>query len=340
MRPLFPRARAAAAVAAVTTLALLAAACGGGGPTKATTAAADVADLHGVTLRVGDQVSISKTLLQASGQDQALPYAISWSTFAAGPPLLEAINAGAIDLGGVGDAPPIFAQASGAALKVVAASHAADATQSSQAILVRKGSTISDVAQLKGKKVAVARGSASHWLLLAALQKAGLGIGDVQVSYLLPADALAAFQGGDVDAWAVWDPYVSIAEQQGAHAITTGAGLIGGYSFQVARPGALNDPRLTAAIGDYLARLAVASKWAAQHKPEWATRYAQLTKLPDAIAASTLDHFTSTYVPVDDQVRKAQQDEADGFKAAGLIPKAIDVAQVLDTRYTERLKEA
>src|SRR4051812_18298703 len=195
-------------------------------------------DLSGVTLRVGDQVNIAKTLLAASGQDHNLPYKLAWSSFAAGPPLLEALNAGAIDVGGVGDAPPVFAQSSGAAIRIVAASTGRDPAQSAIAIVVLKGSPLRTLADLKGKKIGLTQGSAAHWLLLAALAKANLGIPDVHPAYLLPADGLAAFNRGDLDAWAVWDPFVALAEAQGGRILTTGAGLTGGLAFQVARPAA------------------------------------------------------------------------------------------------------
>jgi sulfonate transport system substrate-binding protein len=293
-----------------------------------------------VELRVGDQVNIAKTLLHASGQDEDVPYKITWTTFAAGPPLLEAINAGAVDVGGVGDAPPVFAQSSGAAIKIVAASTGREADQSSEAILVPASSSIKTVADLKGKRVGVTQGSAAHWLVLAALEKAGLGFDDIKPAYLLPSDGLAAFNGGDIDAWAVWDPFVSVAQQQGARIITTGAGLVGGYGFQVARPKALADPKTSAAIGDYLTRLAKAANWATTHKDEWGQLYGDLTKLPAPVVTSTLQRFDTTYVPLGDDIRREQQREADAFHDNGLIPAPIDVGAIFDTRYTDELEGA
>ncbi|MCU1488494.1 MAG: aliphatic sulfonates family transporter, periplasmic ligand-binding protein [Actinomycetia bacterium] len=322
--------------------ALLLAACGSdGGSTSAAVgapAAADAAtDLSGVTLRVGDQANLAKTLLEASGQGADLPYDIEWSTFAAGPPLLEAVNAGAVDIGGVGDAPPIFAAAGGAGITIVGASTSKDPEQSAQAIVVPKGSPIRTVGDLKGKRVAVAEGSSAHWLLLATLKDAGLTFDDIQPKYLLPPDGLAAFSGGDVDAWAIWDPFLSLAEQkQGGTILTNGVGLVRGFSFQVARTKALADPKLSAAIDDYLGRLAKANEWAIGHKEAWAAKYAELTTLPLPIVTTTLKRFEAVAVPIDDDVIAAEQEEADAFAEAGLIPKHIDIASIVD----DRLKEA
>jgi sulfonate transport system substrate-binding protein len=325
---------------------VLAAACGGGsGENDEAQAAATEKgsaesvsirsgpDLRGVKLRVGDQFNLVKTLIEVSGEAEDAPYDIEWSSFAAGPPLLEAISAGAIDLGATGDAPPIFAQSAGAAIRIVGVSAGRKPGQSHVSILVPKDSPIQTVADLKGKKVAFAQGSAAHWLVLAALEKAGLTAGDIQAVYLPSADGLAAFTRGSIEAWAVWDPYVTLGEQRGGRTITTGAGLIGGFIFQVARAGALDDPKLEAAIDDYLRRVSRAATWAVTHKDVWAEHYARITKLPAAVVASTLDRFELTYFPIDRAVVEAQQAEADAFAAAGLIPKAIDVNEVFDFRY-------
>jgi sulfonate transport system substrate-binding protein len=314
-------------------------ACGSDGATTeaaAAPAAGEAVDLSGVTLRVGDQANLAKTLLEASGQGAQLPYQIEWSTFAAGPPLLEALNAGAIDLGGVGDAPPIFATAGGADIAIVGASTSKDPNQSAQAIVVPKGSPIKTVADLKGKKVTVAQGSSAHWLLLALLKDAGLTFDDIHASYLLPPDGLAAFSGGDVDAWAIWDPFLSLAQQkQGGTILANGVGLVKGYSFQVARAAALKDPKLEAAIGDYLQRLAKANEWALTHKDAWAAKYAELTTLPLPIVTSTLKRFEAVAVPIDDDLIAAEQAEADAFAAAGLIEKKIDITTAFDDRYAK-----
>jgi sulfonate transport system substrate-binding protein len=343
------RSRPSVVAATLLALGLLAAACGGDDDDTASpdteaasqTGGADDAggapDLSGVTLRVGDQVNLAKTLLEASGQLDDAPYDIEWTSFAAGPPLLEAINADAIDIGGVGDTPPIFAQAAGTPFKIVGASQGADDDASSLAIVVPEGSDIEELSDLEGRKLAYTEGSAANYLVLKALEEADLTIEDVEPVPLLPPDGLAAFTGGDVDAWAVWDPFVALAEAQGGSILASGAGLVPGYGFQVARAGALDDEALTAAIGDYLLRLQAAAQWAIDHQDEWAELYAGLTDLEPEVVSKTLDRFQAAYVPLDDDIVAAQQDEADTFFDAGLIPDELDVADIFDTRYADSL---
>ena len=126
--------------------------------------------------------------------------------------MLEALNVNSIDLGSTGDIPPIFAQAAGADLLYVGME---PPKPKAEVILVPENSAINSVAELKGHKVAFQKGSSSHNLLLQALQKAGLKFTDIQPVYLTPADARAAFQQGNVDAWVIWDPYYSAALLQG-----------------------------------------------------------------------------------------------------------------------------
>ena len=137
---------------------------------------------------------------------------MTWTEFHAGPPLLEALNAGALDFGTTGAPPPIFAQAAGADLIYAAAT---TPSPLEEGILVPKDSPIQSVADLKGKKVAVAKGSSANAFLAYALEGAGLHWGDAEATFLLPADAKAAFDGGCVDAWAIWDPYAAVAEDDG-----------------------------------------------------------------------------------------------------------------------------
>ncbi len=152
---------------------------------------------------------------QAAGRDrggaEAARRGVTWVEFSFGPPLLEAISLGAIDLGQTGDAPPIFAQAAGGPITYVAAQEAAG---SGAAVLVQKDSPLRTLADLKGKRVAFAKASSAHNLTIAALEKAGLTYRDIEPVTLAPADAAAAFARGSVDAWTIWDPYFAIAEMQ------------------------------------------------------------------------------------------------------------------------------
>ena len=132
---------------------------------------------------------------------------MQWIEFQFGPPMLEAMRVNAVDIGAVGDTPPVFAQAAHGDLLYIAAQRSGG-----QAILVPPGSTLQTLHDLKGRKVAFGRGSSAHNLTLAALEKAGLTYDDIQPIYLGPADAGAAFERGAIDAWTIWDPYYALFE--------------------------------------------------------------------------------------------------------------------------------
>jgi sulfonate transport system substrate-binding protein len=287
-------------------------------------------DLSGVTLRVGDQVSIQQTGLEASGQGDT-PYAIEWSSFTSGPPLLEAINADSVDVGGVGDAPPIFSAAAGSSIRVVGGYRT---PQVNQGYLVHGDSGISTVADLKGKRIAVTKGSSANWVLLAGLNKAGLTLDDVDVSYLQPADGKAAFDGNSVDAWVVWDPYATAAVKAGAKLIASGDSLgIAGYVFTVTSAKVLEDPALTAAVGDLLKRLDVARAWQRDHQDEWAKKYAELTKLDLSVAETVIKSAQPETITITPKVIADEQAEADAFAEAGVIDKTVKLDEYFDDRF-------
>lgn len=314
-------------------LALLLTACGG------TSAAGDTKtseDGGTVTLNVGDQKAGSQAILQAAGELDHLPYKIQWSTFPSGPPLLEAVGARAVDIGGVGNTPPVFAAAAGAKITVVAAFHGA---VKHEAIVVRKDSPLQTPEQLKGEIIAVAQGSAAHYGVVASLQKAGLSVNDVKLSYLQPSDALAAFNSGKVDAWAIWDPFTSQVLKEGGRVLTDGEGITNGLNFQVAAPSALADKKKSAAIADYLQRLRRAGDWVYKHPEEWAKTWAQITGLPEDIALASVKASNGTRVPVaiDDNVVTSEQQIADTFQKLKLIPGPVDFSKFVDKRFSDGL---
>jgi sulfonate transport system substrate-binding protein len=316
-------------------LALLLAACGGASSADSSVGGAgDGTDGKGsVTLNVGDQKGGSEAVLRAAGELDDLTYRIKWSTFTSGPPLLEAVNAKAVDIGGVGNTPPVFAAGSKSKITVVGASHG---SSEGEAIVVPKGSALKKPADLKGKRIAVAQGSSAHYQLVASLQAAGLSLRDVEVSYLQPADALAAFSGGKVDAWAIWDPYTSqVLRNNSARVLTTGTGRVNGLSFQVAAPGALADKAKSAAIGDYLKRLRRAQDWVYGHPEEWAKVWAKETGLPYEVALDSVKRSNGTRVTVavDDDAVASEQKIADTFERLGLIPGHVDFASFVDKRF-------
>ncbi|MER6299279.1 ABC transporter substrate-binding protein [Kitasatospora sp. NPDC001539] len=289
------------------------------------------------TLRVGDQKgSAAQALLDASGQSKDLPYRISWSSFTSGPPMLEAIGAGSVDLGSVGDTPPVFAGAAKRPVKVVGAVRASAA---GDAVLVPKGSGVTGIAALKGRTIAVAQGSSSHYTLVALLLKAGLSPADVHLSYLQPADALAAFNSGKIDAWAVWDPYTAMAEQAGGRVLATGEGVTAGLSFAVASTSALADQARSKLVGDYLQRLRAAQHWAATHPEEWAQVWSKQTGIPYDVALTSVrrTQATSFGVALDDDAVRSEQAIADTFAGQKLIPASFSFADFTDRRFNAGL---
>ncbi|MBJ3812704.1 ABC transporter substrate-binding protein [Streptomyces flavofungini] len=290
-----------------------------------------------LTLNVGDQKGGSEAVLRAAGELDDLTYKIKWSTFTSGPPLLEAVNAKAVDIGAVGNTPPVFAAGAGSKISVVAATHG---TAHGEAIVVPKDSEFRRTADLKGKSVAVAQGSSAHYQLLASLKKAGLTLGEVDVKYLQPADALAAFTGGKVDAWAVWDPYTSQVLRGGkGRILTDGEGVVNVLSFQVAAPGALADKKKTAAIDDYLRRLRKAQAWVFKHPEAWAKVWAKDTGLPYEVALDAVQRTHGTRVPVavDRQAIASEQRIVDAFARLKLIPRRVDFGGFTDTRFNGSL---
>ncbi|MFD5862402.1 ABC transporter substrate-binding protein [Streptomyces chartreusis] len=309
-------------------LALLLTACGGN-----SSAATDTDGQGFLTLDVGDQKGGSEAILRAAGELENLDYKIKWSTFTSGPPLLEAVNAKAVDIGGVGNTPPVFAAGAGSKITAVAAFKG---TSKGDAILVPKDSKLTGPEQLKGRSIAVAQGSSANYQLVASLRKAGLSLSDVEVKYLQPADALAAFTAGKVDAWAVWDPYTSqvLLSKQG-RVLTTGDGITNGLTFQVAAPSALQDKKKAAAIKDYLQRLRRATAWVYDHQEEWAKVWAKDTGLPYEVALASVKRTNATRVSVavDEPLIASEQEIADTFTELKLIPNKVDFGDFVDPRY-------
>jgi len=325
MRHLAPRSIVSQLVAAATAVAACAALAGCGSESANAQAVRDdgSVDLSKVTLTVGDQKGGSKALLSAAGSLDEVPYTIKWKSFTSGPPLLEALNAGAIDIGGVGNTPPLFAAAAKSKIEVVSG---ATMGAKGDTIVVPKDSDIKSVEDLKGKKVAVAEGSSANYNLLAQLAEVGLGYDDIEVKALQPADALAAFTNKHVDAWAIWDPYTSQAELEAdARILVDGGGLVNGMVFQAANPDALDDKATRAALKDYLKRIAEAQVWSNTHRDEWAKVWAEETGLAPDVTRRAVDRRTAKPTPISTEVTDSEQEMADAFVKAGLLPEEFDV---------------
>lgn len=292
------------------------------GKTTAKSSASKV-NLSGLTLNVGDQAGTgAQALLEASGLIHKIPFKVKWDDFTSGPPILQAMASGSVEVGQVGNAPPVFSVAGGAPIAIVSALKNGNNDAN---IVVPKGSAIHSVSQLKGKKVAVAEGTSGNYNLLANLQHAGLNIKEVTLDYLQPADALAAFTSGSVAAWAIWSPYTEEVEvKDGARSIAN-ASTYGNYSYNVASRSALANPVKKAAIEDLVKLLNQARVWANDHPHQWATTWGKATGLPLSITSKAAVDSNETPVPITSAVVKSEQNLATDFYNAGQIPKNPDL---------------
>lgn len=324
--------RLIAAVAVAT--ALVTAACGSGSDNSKGVNADGSVDLSQVTLHVGDQKgSALQALLEVSGQTKDLPYKLDWAQFTAGPPILEAINAGSIDFGGVGNAPPVFAAAAKSRIEIVGAY---DSGAQGSAILIPKDSTLKDPKDLRGKKIAVTKGSSAHYHLLSVLTKNGLTFNDIEPQYLQPADALAALSTGRIDAWAVWDPYVAQAQADGNKILVDATGYVKPDSFFVAGTKTLENKASSAAVRDLLVRIQRAQTWIKDHQEDWAKQSASITGVPYDVTLTAVKRAVYNHHPLDDATITAEQQVADAFSDAKLIPGKVNIKDFVDTRYNDR----
>ncbi|MFZ6776722.1 sulfonate ABC transporter substrate-binding protein [Undibacterium sp. Ji83W] len=276
-------------------------------------------------LRIGYQKYGTLTVLKGTGaldkRLAALGVDVKWTEFPAGPQLLEGLNVGSIDFGTTGEAPPIFAQAAGADLLYVGNEPPAPG---GEAIIVPKNSTLKSVAELKGKKVVLNKGSNVHYLLVKVLEKAGLNYKDVEVIFLPPADARAAFERGSVDAWVIWDPFLAAAEKQlGARVLADGKGAVSNHQFYLAaRPYAQKSPEVLRIVLEELAKV---DEWSAKNHKEVASILATQTGLEVSILELSTSRFGFGVKPLTEQVIKEQQSIADTFADLKLIPKRINI---------------
>src|SRR5260221_8030025 len=277
-------------------------------------------------VRIGFQKYGKLVLLKSKGtledNRKAGGYKVVWTEFPSGPPLLEALNVGAIDFGNTGEAPPIFAQAAGAPIQYVAYEPPAP---KGEAILVPKDSKLTAVADLKGKKFALSKGSNVHYLLVKALEKAGLEYSDIEPVFLAPADARAAFERGAVDAWVIWDPFQAAAEAAtGARTLVDGSGIVSNYQFYFASKKFIAaDPKVVDLV---FAQLSEGDEWAKGDIRPVAGQLAPAIGLPVPVVEVALKRQSYGIKPVTDSVIADQQQVADTFFALGLIPKPIRIS--------------
>ena len=283
------------------------------------------------TVRIGYQKSSTLiTLLKTQGTlEKALGedgIDVSWHEFPSGLPLLEALNIGNVDISAdVADTVPIFAQAANAKLTYFAEE---TASPTAQAIVVAKDSPIQQLSDLKGKKVAVTKAAGTHYLLIAALNKAGLAFSDIQPAYLSPADGRAAFENNKVDAWVTWEPFLtSVQRQLPTRTLADGTGLASYKRYYLTSTAyAKAHPEVLKRV---FAQLQTAGTWIKGHPAEAAKVLGPLWgNLDVATVEAANAHRTYQVQAVSADKLGEQQKIADAFLAAGLLPKAVDARDV------------
>jgi len=283
-----------------------------------------------VVLRVGDQKGGNRSLLEISGFANDLPYKIEWSEFPAAAPILEALNAGALDVGYTGDLAFLSVYGAGAPIKAIGGTRSDPKTQ---AILVRSDSPIKTVADLRGKRLAGTRGGWGQFLIDATLEKTGFAIADATFAPLGPVDAKIALLAGSIDGWAVWEPYVSYATiKDNARIVADGQGLTPTITFIVASDAAIAGKR--AAVRDLVQRLNKARLWSLDHVAEYAKSTAELTKLPEDVLLSAYRSQHTSPIAIDDAVVREVQEASDRATRYGILPKQIEVSKAVDRSFT------
>jgi aliphatic sulfonates family ABC transporter substrate-binding protein len=272
-------------------------------------------------VRIGYQKNGSLPLLKQQRRLEAAGLDADWAEFPSGPPLLEALNAGAVDFGATGDTPPIFAQAAGSRLLYVGGQ---PVTGRNEAVLVRADGPIKTIADLRGKAVAFARGSSAHYVIVKVLQKAGLGIADVKPLYMQPPDAGAAFRTGAIDAWSIWDPFYAMAETEpGTRVLTSAEGIAPSNSFFLAsRDFAARTPRALQTVLDQINAVAA---WAQANPEPLAEALSTVTGVPLPVQRVSAARGIYIAQPIDDAIIARQQEVADTFAALHIIPAKVDI---------------
>ena len=277
-------------------------------------------------LRIGHQKGLL-SLLKGRGtlEKRLAPLGVSvkWTEFTAGPVQLEALNVGSIDFGDVGEAPPIFAQAAGAPLAYVGATVPRPA---SEAVLVPKGSAIKTVADLKGKKIALNKGSNVHYFLVKLLEKHGLTYADVNPVFLPPSDARAAFEKGSVDAWVIWDPFLAAAEKAlDATVLADATGVVGNRGYYFSSLGYVD--KNADVLKVVIEELDKVDQWGAANRSALAAELSQLFGIPRPVLELSVSRQKFGTTPITKAILGEQQKIADTFFDLKLIPKRINVLE-------------
>jgi sulfonate transport system substrate-binding protein len=289
-------------------------------------------DLSGVTLRVAQYTGGDVSKMMAAAGVADTPYRLQFSTFASGNLIVEALNAGALDVGQMSETPPVFGALAGAAVKIVAV---LQEDTDWQVVLVPKDSPVRTVADLRGKRVGYVRATTTHYYLARMLKEAGLSFTDVEGVALTPSDGQAAFDRGALDAFAIYGYNVPFAIANGARVLKRSTGYLSGNYPVTARAAALDDPLVAAALGDYLGRLKASYAWIDRNLGAWADIWSKAIGVPRDTVAEILTHPSQPFalVPVTEAAVASLQGVADTFFDLKVLPRRIEAAPLFDRRY-------
>ncbi|WP_229068149.1 aliphatic sulfonate ABC transporter substrate-binding protein [Actinoplanes sp. DH11] len=253
-----------------------------------------------------------------------------WSLFESGPALTEALKAGAIDIGQTGEAPPIFAAAGKIDFRIIGTS---EPVPQGEAVLVKAAKGYQSFADLKGKTVALNKGSNVNWLLVKLLEQAGLSITDINVKYLKPAEGRPAFDSDQVDAWIIWDPYFALAEQPGVQVLADATGLANNREYILAAPDAVTGKAQL--ISDFLGKYRATTDWGIANPAERAKILAPELKIDEATATRALARSAKPLAPITPEIGDELQTIADGFTKLELIPVPVNIKERVHEQFNE-----
>lgn len=288
-------------------------------------------DFSGVSLQAASYKGQTSYFFDDAGVADT-PYKVNYAEFAGGNLIVEAIAGGSIDYGSMSEIPPIFAVNANTPLRIIGVLRA---DVNNQVTLVPKDSTITDPAQLKGKRVGYVRSTTSHYFLLRLLRDHGLAWRDIQPIALSPQDGLVAFQSGRLDAWVVYGLVVQVAQTQGARVLRTALGYLSGNYLVTAHARAIADPAKRAAIADYLLRERTALNWINNNPQAWARKIARLTGAAESLFLEQYRQRSepASLIAVSDAAIKSQQQVADTFFDHGVLGRRLDVAPLWDRSF-------
>jgi sulfonate transport system substrate-binding protein len=301
----------------------------------ANSSASQIATSNTTLLRVAKYKGGWDLGLKLAGLDD-FPYKTQFTEFTGGNLMVQAINAGAIDLASASEIPPIFAIESKASVKIIATLKGPTV---GQVVLVPKNSTAKTIADLKGKKVGYVKATTAHYFLIKMLEKVGLTIKDINAIPLSIPDGLSAFRKGELDAWATYGYSIPQAQKEGARVLESAKDILSGNFVIIASPNAIADPQKKVAIADFLCRLQKSQTWRESNLKQWSKTYATAIDVDENIvyqdAQQGQQQRRQELLPVSNEAIASQQKVADTFFQAGVIPKKVDVKQLWDSSLKE-----